>query len=109
MATFLLDACNATLYSKEVIRSFQHDGLKEFFLTGSKAKIQPAHAKRIAQQLQRLNAAEQIADMNDPSYRLHPLKGQMAGLWSIRVNGNWRITFRFEDGDAFVVDYQDYH
>ena len=56
-----------------------------------------------------LNHAGVAADMNFPGSRLHMLKGNFAGVWSVTVSGNWRITFRFEDGNAYIVDYQDYH
>jgi toxin HigB-1 len=92
-----------------VIKSFRHSGLERFFLTGSKAGIQPAHAAKLRLQLTRLNAAMQPGDMNVPGYRLHPLKGQLAGFWSVDVSGNWRLIFAFEDVDAVFIDYQDYH
>lgn len=60
-------------------------------------------------QLAMLNAAIEIDDMDRPGWGLHPLKGQKAGVWAIKVSANWRVTFRFEDGDAYVVDYEDYH
>ena len=78
-------------------------------MTGSKAGIQPAHAKRIGQQLFVLNRAAKPADMDQAGWHLHPLQGKLEGHWSVRVNGNWRITFRFEDGDTILVDYRDYH
>jgi proteic killer suppression protein len=92
-----------------VIASFVHKGLQRFFDTGSKAGIQPAHAPRLARQLARLNAARSAQDMNVPGWRLHSLHGELAGHWSVWVSGNWRLTFRFEDGDAILVDYRDYH
>jgi proteic killer suppression protein len=92
-----------------VIKSFAHKGLEAFFLKGSKAGIQPTHAARLGRQLAQLNQAESPRDMNLPGWRLHELTGRLAGQWSIWVNGNWRLTFRFEDGDAVLVDYQDYH
>jgi proteic killer suppression protein len=92
-----------------MIRSFKHSGLEKFFTTGSKAGIQPAHASKLDLLLEQLNEADEISEMERPGWNLHPLKGSLAGLWSVKVNGNWRMTFRFEDGDAFVVDYQDYH
>lgn len=92
-----------------MIRSFKHAGLEKFFLTGSKAGIQPAHAGKLGNLLAQLNEAEDISEMEQPGWKLHPLKGQEAGQWSVKVNGNWRMTFRFEDGDAFIVDYRDYH
>ena len=92
-----------------MIRSFKHKGLEQFFITGSKKGIQPDHADKIARILDRLDASISPADMNLPGYRLHGLKGQEADIWAVTVNGNWRITFKFADQDAFVVDYRDYH
>jgi len=92
-----------------MIKSFEHKGLQAFFETESKAGIQPAHAPRLKRQLVRLNVAAGPNDMNVPGWRLHPLKGLLAGHFAVTVNGNWRLTFRFEDGDAVLVDYQDYH
>ena len=73
------------------------------------AGIQPAHARRLQMQLAALDTAQTIEDMNIPGFRLHPLKGAERGCWSIWVNGNWRVTFAFENGNAFVLDYEDYH
>lgn len=92
-----------------MIKSFQHKGLEAFFETGSKAGIQPHHAPRLARQLARLDVAKAPDDMNVPGWRLHALSGSLAGHFSITVNGNWRLTFMFEDGDAVLVDYRDYH
>lgn len=92
-----------------MIKSFDHKGLQAFFETGSKAGIQPHHAPKLARQLARLNAAKVPEDMNLPGWRLHPLVGSLTGHYSVSVNGNWRLTFRFDGGDAVLVDYQDYH
>lgn len=92
-----------------MIRTFRHDGLEKFFRTGSRAGIQPNHAPKLANLLLALNTASVPADLSAPSYRLHPLKGSLAGTWSVWVNGNWRITFQFLDGDVILVDYRDYH
>jgi toxin HigB-1 len=92
-----------------VIKSFRHGGLKKFFTTGSKSEIQPAHAKRQSRLLFTLNGATEPSTMDVSGWQLHPLKGELADHWSVRVNGNWRVTFRFEDEDAILVDYQDYH
>lgn len=94
---------------KSVIRSFRHNGLRAYFETGIKAGIQPAHAGKLRMQLAALETARGIDDMDIPGFRLHPLKGRDSGRWSIWVNGNWRITFEFRDGDAHVLDYEDYH
>ena len=92
-----------------MIRSFAHRGLEAFFATGSKAGIQPAHAARLKRQLAQLEQASAPQDMNLPGWRLHSLKGELAGHWAVWVNGNWRLTFVFDGTDATVVDYQDYH
>ena len=92
-----------------MIKSFQHKGLQAFFEKGSKAGIQPHHAPRLSRQLVRLDVAKVPEDMNVPGWKLHGLSGSLAGHYSVTVNGNWRMTFTFEDGDAVLVDYQDYH
>jgi proteic killer suppression protein len=92
-----------------VIKSFRHKGLQRFFETGSKSGIQTKHAKRLRLQLAALDTAQMINDMDIPGYRLHPLKGRKKGRWSISVSGNWRLTFQFEQGNAYVLDYEDYH
>jgi toxin HigB-1 len=79
------------------------------FKTGSKAGIQPAHATKLSNQLYALEEAKSPADLDTPGWRLCPLKGDLKSHWSIQVNGNWRLTFRFEGEDAILVDYQDYH
>jgi len=92
-----------------MIRSFKHKGLERFFITGTRKGIKPEHAEKIARILDRLDASTSVVDMNLPGYKLHELKGQDAGIWSVMVNANWRITFEFIGQDAFVVDYRDYH
>jgi proteic killer suppression protein len=92
-----------------MIRSFRHSGLEKFFKTGSKAGIQPAHAPRLEKLLATLHEAEHVETMDAPGWELHALRGKLLGHWSVKVNGNWRVTFRFSDGDAEVVNYQDYH
>lgn len=92
-----------------MIKSFRHKGLRKLFETGSTSGIQVSHAKRLRMQLAALDSAQSIDDMDIPGFRLHPLKGAMRGRWSISVNGNWRMTFEFQDGNAYVLDYEDYH
>ncbi|MBK6907608.1 MAG: type II toxin-antitoxin system RelE/ParE family toxin [Rhodocyclaceae bacterium] len=92
-----------------MIKTFLHKGLEEFFKTGTKAGIQPAHAKKLRVQLGMLDIAKSVGDMGLPGWKLHPLTGGLRGHWSVTVNGNWRMTFMFENGDAILVDYQDYH
>ena len=104
-----LDYCIALRYSDAVIKSFAHKGLERFFRTGSKKGILSAHAPRLTVQLAALNRARRPQDMGLANWRLHPLKGDLAGHWSVWVSGNWRLTFRFDGVDAILVDYQDYH
>ena len=92
-----------------MIKTFRHRGLEIYFKTGSKAGIQPEHAKRSRLQLARLDSAKSPADMAFPGWRLHRLKGEMKGHWAVWVDQNWRLTFAFEIEDAVLVDYQDYH
>jgi proteic killer suppression protein len=92
-----------------VIKSFRHKGLKKFFESGSAAGIQPRHARRLRMLLAALDTAQSIEDMNVPGFRLHRLKGIDRGRWSVWVNGNWRLTFEFEAGQAYLLDYEDYH
>jgi proteic killer suppression protein len=92
-----------------MIKTFRHKGLRLFYETGSTAGIQASDAKRLRMQLAALDTAQTIEDMDIPGFRLHRLKGQQQGRWSIRVSGNWRMTFEFENGNAHVLDYEDYH
>ncbi|MCU7916642.1 MAG: type II toxin-antitoxin system RelE/ParE family toxin [Candidatus Thiodiazotropha sp. (ex Gloverina cf. vestifex)] len=92
-----------------MIKSFKHKGLEKFFTKGSIAGIQAAHATKINDRLAFLHAASSVEDMDKPGYRLHALKGELKGHWAIDVSGNWRIVFKFEDGNAYVVNYEDYH
>lgn len=92
-----------------MIKSFRHKGIKRFFEKGSKSGIQSTHANRLKRQLAVLNRAIASSDMNIPGWQLHQLSGDLSGHWSVRVGGNWRLTFTFEGYDAILVDYQDYH
>ena len=92
-----------------MIKSFAHKGLKEYFESGSKKGIQSSHAARLGRMLDRLDASTNPQDMNLPGYHLHLLKGDKRNMWSVTVNGNWRLTFYFVGQDAYLVDYQDYH
>ena len=92
-----------------MIESFRHKGLTKFYESGSASGIQPQHARRLRMQLVALDTATIIEDMNIPGFKMHPLKGSEKGRWSIWVNGNWRVTFEFADGHAYVLDYEDYH
>lgn len=92
-----------------MIKSFRHKGIERFFMTGSTSGIQSKHAAKLRIQLSALNQATAPGDMSAPGWLLHPLRGRLRGHWSIRVNGNWRLTFAFEGKDVVLVDYQDYH
>lgn len=92
-----------------MIKSFRHKGLRRLFETGSTSGVQANHVKRLRMQLAALDTAKVIDDMDIPGFRLHRLKGAMRGRWSISVNGNWRMTFAFSDGNACILDYEDYH
>jgi proteic killer suppression protein len=100
-------AIRSILYS--VIKTFKHKGLQKFFDTGSVAGIQPYHKQKLRMRLIALDTATNIEDMNLPGFRLHSLKSDRKGLWAIDVSKNWRITFKFQDGNVYVVDYEDYH
>ena len=92
-----------------MIRSFRHKGLEQFFKTGSLGGIQPAHKERLSKVLSALDAAQEPRDLDFPGFSLHKLKGNLADYWSIWINGNWRIVFRFVETDVELVDYTDYH
>jgi len=92
-----------------MIRNFRHKGLKQLFEKGDRRKVHPQHAEKIERILARLEEATEVGNMDLPGYRLHPLKGDLAGYWSVWVSGNWRIIFQFENGHASDVDLVDYH
>jgi len=103
--SLLRDAQRATLNC--VIKSFEHKGLRLFFETGKTTGIQSKHAKRLRLQLAALDTALTIEDMRIPGYRLHRLKGRSKRRWSVWVSANWRLTFEFDAGDVYVLDYED--
>ncbi len=92
-----------------MINSFRHKGVEKFFKMGSKAGIQAQHTQKLRRQLGRLDASAMPEDMNIPGWRFHALKGSLSGHYSVRVDGNWRLTFAFENENAVLVDYRDYH
>ena len=92
-----------------MIQSFRHRGLERFFTQGDTRRIPPPFASRLRRILARLHSAQGIRDMDGPGLVLHPLRGNLAGFWAVRVSGNWRVIFRFEDGHVFDVDLMDYH
>lgn len=92
-----------------MIRRFRLEGLARFFGDDDRRRIRSEHADKIGRILARLDAASQVGDMDLPGFRLHPLKGDLRGYWSVAVSGNWRIIFRFQGGHASDVDLVDYH
>lgn len=92
-----------------MIKSFKHKGLRKFANTGTTSGIQPQHRNKLQAILTFLEVAEHPEEMNFPGSDLHPLKGNLAGFWSVKVSGNWRVIFRMEDGHAYNIDYLDYH
>lgn len=92
-----------------MIRTFRHKGLRQLFETGRSRGVSAGLTRRLLRQLDFLNRAGSPQDMNLPGYRLHELKGDRKGTWSVTVSGNWRLTFTFTEGDAGDVDLEDYH
>ncbi|PHS12125.1 MAG: Killer protein [Kangiella sp.] len=92
-----------------MIKSFKHKGLKKYFETGSTSGIQTNHQNKLRMQLTAIDTAQKIGDIDLPGFKLHSLKGSRDGIWSISVNGNWRVTFEYSDGNAYILNYEDYH
>ena len=92
-----------------MIISFKHKGLQKFYESGNTAGIQNTHKTKLRMILTALDSTQEIDDMNIPGYKLHSLKGRLKGLWSVTVNGNWRVTFKFKNGNIYIVNYEDYH
>jgi len=92
-----------------MIKSFIHKGLERFYRSGSSSGIQAKHTTRLRLILSNLDQAESVEDMDLPGLVLHELKGNRKGIWAVKVSGNWRVTFRFIEHDAEIVNYEDYH
>ncbi|MEH6544208.1 MAG: type II toxin-antitoxin system RelE/ParE family toxin [Porticoccaceae bacterium] len=92
-----------------MVLSFRHKELEKFFKTGKTSGVQVKYSKRLKLILGRLNASTSPNDMNLPGLFLHPLTGNRADIWSVRVSGNWRVTFRFNGEHAEIVNYEGYH
>jgi len=105
----LFDVTTCVTLADEAIKSFRHKGLEGFFATGNTQGIQAKHAERLRLVLGLLNAATAPRDLGLPALALHELQGQRKGTWSVKVSGNWRVTFGFSGKDAYLVDYEDYH
>jgi proteic killer suppression protein len=87
-----------------MIKSLKHKGLEKFYQTGSKKGIQASHSDKLRMQLAALDTAQSLEDVDIPGYRLHQLSVDRRSIWSITVNGNWRITFKFSDGNVYIVN-----
>ena len=92
-----------------MIYNFRHKGLKQLFESRMSASVNPEHVPRLRRILALLETAETFADMDLPGLNLHELKGGRKGTWSVKVSGNWRVTFQIKQGDAIDVNYEDYH
>ena len=92
-----------------MIRKFKNKGLKELFESGKAKGVNPQHVTRLRQIIALLETAETLEDMDLPGLKLHELQGQRKGTWAVNVSGNWRVTFKMQEGDAFDVNYEDYH
>jgi proteic killer suppression protein len=92
-----------------MIESFRHKGLEDFFYDGTKKGIQPRHANKLMLILDTLDAATTLQDINFPGSGLHQLQPKKDNRWAVKVSGNWRVTFRFEEGNVYEVNYEDYH
>jgi proteic killer suppression protein len=92
-----------------MIVNFRHKGLRRLYEDDDRRLLSPNMVERIRTILAMLDAAERIEEMNRPSFRLHPLTGELKGFWALTIRANWRIIFRYEEGDALDVDLLDYH
>ena len=92
-----------------MIQSIRHKGLKRLYEDDDPRGVMSKHAVKLRDILVRLDAASMVADMDLPGFRLHPLKGELKGFWAVTVRANWRVIFRFAEGDVVEVDYVDYH
>ena len=92
-----------------MLKTFRHRGLERLFESDDASGVRADQVRRIRDVLAHLDGARQPNDINLPGYRLHPLRGNLKGCWSVTISGNWRIIFRLENGDAFDVDLVDYH
>ena len=92
-----------------MIRNFAHRGLQRLFERGDRSKVRPDLVGKVERILARLDASIEPGDMNAPGFGLHPMKSDLKDFWAVWASRNWRVIFRFEDGDAFDVDFLDYH
>lgn len=104
-----IDKWKLPLYKFTMIRNFKHRGLKRFYERGDRSGIRPDLLDNVEDIIARLDVADTPQALDVPGYRLHPLKGELKGFWSVTVRANWRIIFRFAEGDASDVELIDYH
>ncbi len=98
-----------SVYDLSVIKRFQHRGLKKLYEVDDRRGINAEHVEKVRRILAQLKSSSRPEDMDIPGFKLHPLKWDLAGFWSVTVRANWRIIFRFDDGDVTDVDLIDYH
>jgi len=103
------DKRQLSVYTAQVIRLIRHRGLRALYEDDDKRGVTPDHVAKLKRILARLEQAAQPSDLALPGWRLHPLKGRLGGFWSVTVQANWRVIFRFEKSDVTDVDYLDYH
>ncbi|MYA97253.1 MAG: Killer protein [Nitrospinae bacterium] len=92
-----------------MIASFRHRGLKALYDGRTARRVAPEHVQKLRDILAVLDRSRRPRDVDIPGFRLHSLKGELRGYYAVVVSGNWRVTFRFEEGDVIDVDYLDYH
>ncbi|AWK42707.1 MULTISPECIES: type II toxin-antitoxin system RelE/ParE family toxin [Photorhabdus] len=92
-----------------MIKSWKHKGLRKYYEKGTTAGIVAHHANRLDLLLNALDLASGLNDLSLPSFQLHPLTGDRKSIWAVSVSGNWRLTFEFNDGDVYILNYEDYH
>jgi proteic killer suppression protein len=92
-----------------MIQNIRHRGLRRLYERGERRHLRPDQVDKIERILARLDEATEVSHMDLPGFRLHPLRGDLAGFWAVTVSANWRIIFRFEAGHAYDVDLVDYH
>ena len=92
-----------------MIQNFRHKGLERLYESGVSSGVDPQHTDRIRKIFALFETAETLEDMDLPGLGLHPLKGNRKGTWAVKVSGNWRITFKIQNGDVFDLNYEDYH
>jgi proteic killer suppression protein len=105
----MIALCNLTHYTRAVIKTFSHRGLERFFRDNDLRGINAQQSTRINRILDRLDVVPVASDMDIPGWNFHELKGERKGDYAVKVSGNWRITFKFEAGDAWEVNLEDYH